>query len=161
MSKGLIHRMAWALSLATLSAGVLLAVQFLRPATAFVDGHRRLRLAADSVTPAGVAAALREQGVLDRTSLLQWRSSPEGIVVWSVGPDGLDQGGPPQPPAAPADGGESGGRRGPGGPEGGPDPRRGTPPPVPQEELTDDVYMRTRALVGPAAEAAAGEGTPP
>jgi UPF0755 protein len=72
MSKGLKHRMAWGLVLALLSAVVLLAVQCFRPATAFDEGHRRLRLTADSVSPAGVASALRQQGVLARTSLLQW-----------------------------------------------------------------------------------------
>ncbi|MFM7249401.1 MAG: hypothetical protein ACKO5R_05845 [Planctomycetaceae bacterium] len=137
-----------------------------RAATVLVAAHRhRLATGALPESIEALVPAHLPRVPLDpftRTSLLQWRSAPEGIVVWSVGPDGLDQGGPPQPPAAPADGGESGGRRGPGGPEGGPDPRRGTPPPVPQEELSDDVYMRTRAALATAGDAdGAGETGPP
>ena len=130
-----------------------------RAATVLVAAHRH-RLATGDL-PESIEALVPgnlPRVPLDpftRTSLLQWRSSPEGIIVWSVGPDGLDQGGPPKPAAVPEDRQDSGGPRGPGGPEDGPDPRRGAPPARPAEEASDDVYMRTRPPV-----AAAGEGAP-
>ena len=50
----------------------LLSVGLFRSSTSFETGEQRLRLKEDSTAPAQVAKALRQQGILDRTLLLEW-----------------------------------------------------------------------------------------
>jgi len=49
-----------------------LCVSFIRPSTSFDTGERKLRLKDGNTTPGLVVETLRDEGVLDRTLLLEW-----------------------------------------------------------------------------------------
>lgn len=85
MPNRLKQRMVWGLLLAAGLVTGLLALSFFRPATPFAEGHRRLRLSLEDLSPAAVAEALRTQGVLDRTFLLEV-SLRSGLVGGRIRP---------------------------------------------------------------------------
>jgi UPF0755 protein len=60
------------LTVGVLTTALVAIFQFRRPSTPFNDGFRKFHLTADSTRPPLVAKALRGQGMLARTFLLEW-----------------------------------------------------------------------------------------